>query len=122
MKVFYQLQFIIDALLEDLIDIHKHHLEYNGNTINFEEYTQIINVLPQEQERISLWLEDLTMKMNKQKMFPVCLRKRNFDEPTDCYNRYIDRNREAIYNIILEKIKDMPFPAYPKEFTSNKSN
>lgn len=113
LKIFYQLNYTIDSLIEDLIDIHKHHLKYNGNIIGFEEYTQILNVLPQNQEKIASWMEDIATKINKQKPFPICMRKRDFDEVTDCYNKYIDRNRQLIYNIMLEKLKDMPFSAYP---------
>lgn len=108
--------FSINDLLTDLIDLQAQHLTADQEPLSLRQYLQLVNVLPQKQDRVAAWLEQFMADLNQQAKLPKSRHSREWNTFSDSYEKYLEKHQELIRQLLLKHTASFQTAPYPKGY------
>ena len=108
--------FTLQDLLTDLIDIRGRKLTLEGEPVSLRQYLKLINVLPQKRDFVASWIAQFMQNLDMSAKLPKAKQPREWDEPSDSYEKYFIRNEKSIKHLLAEHTADLQTAPFPKGY------
>ena len=108
--------FSLEELLTDLIDLQANNLTLNQKPLSLRQYLQLINVLPQKQDQVAAWLEEFMGELNQYARLPKSRQKREWNAFSNRYEKYLDKNKELIKQLLLRHTASLRVAPLPEGY------